>query len=331
MIETDYRAIEAVRADDGRVEWGAVDLPPARLQGPGVLVRVHHSGVNFKDALAVTGGRVVREYPIVPGIDLAGTVVESDGSDFPIGTDVLAHGYTLGTGRDGGYAQYARVPSEYLVRLGELTSRDAMAIGTAGFTAAMSVIALIDGGVTPDSGPVLVTGASGGVGTVSVDLLASRGYQVVASTGKSAAGELLTGIGAAEVVGRLPDDPDAPIRPLGTSTWAGVIDCVGGRTLAHALSTTAYGGVVAASGLTGGAELVTTVMPFILRAVTLRGIDSVQLGIDERRQLWGRLGSDLRPSHIDDWATEVQLDGIGPAFERVLGGNQVGRTVVALP
>jgi putative YhdH/YhfP family quinone oxidoreductase len=329
-MESNYRALEATQSADGHVDWTIVDLPSSRLDAPGILVRVDHSSVNFKDALAVTGGRVVRQYPIVPGIDLAGTVVESDDGDFPVGAGVLAHGYTLGTGRDGGYARYARVPAEFLVRLDELSSHDAMAIGTAGFTAAMSVAALMNGGVSPGSGPVLVTGASGGVGTVSVDLLASRGYEVVASTGKSAAHELLTGIGAARVVGRLPEDPDARIRPLGSSSWAGVIDCVGGRTLAHALSTTAYGGVVAASGLTGGAELATTVMPFILRAVTLRGIDSVQLGIADRRRLWARLGDDLRPAHIEAWATDVRLDEVGPVFESVLAGTHVGRAVVAI-
>lgn len=330
MMDRTYRGVEAVQREDGTVVWSVVDLPVARLEGPGVLVEVERSSVNFKDALAVTGGRVVREYPIVPGIDLAGTVVESDDIDFPAGSPVLAHGYTIGTGRDGGYARYARVPAAELVHRGPLGAREAMAIGTAGFTAAMSVQALRDGGVRPEDGPVLVTGASGGVGVVSVDLLASLGYEVVASTGKDTAHEMLVAVGASRVVGRLPEAPDERMRPLGASTWAGVVDCVGGRTLAYALSTARYGAVVAASGLTGGADLPTTVMPFILRAVSLRGIDSVQLDILARRDLWSRLAADLRPQHLDTWAHEVSLDELGPVFGRILAGAQVGRVVVDL-
>ena len=212
-----------------------------------------YSSVNFKDALALTPkGGVVRDYPIVPGIDLTGEVVESQSPDFAVGDAVLAHGYEIGTARHGGYAEYARVPADWVVSLGSLSPRDGAAIGTAGFTAAMSVQALIDWGITPDDGPIVVTGATGGVGSVSVDLLAAAGYEVVASTGKTDAADRLKALGAAEVIGRLPEDPDAKPRPLAKTRWAGAVDCVGGNTLADVLSTLHYGGAVAASGLTGG-------------------------------------------------------------------------------
>lgn len=245
-------AVEKLRIDD---------LPPGE-----VVIRVTYSSVNYKDALALTArGGVVRNYPIVPGIDLAGEVVASDSVDFSAGDLVVAHGYDIGTGHHGGFAEYARLPAEQVVRLTTLSPREAAAIGTAGFTAAMSVRAIIDHGITPEDGPIVVTGATGGVGTVSIDLLAGAGYEVVASTGKPDAESFLKRLGAAEVIGRLPADPAAKPRPLGKATWAGAIDCVGGATLANVLSTVKYGGAVAASGLTGGAALNTTVIPFILR------------------------------------------------------------------
>ncbi len=202
----------------------AADLPPGD-----VTIRVLYSSVNFKDALALTpGGGVVRDYPVVPGIDLTGEVVESQSPEFTPGDAVLAHGYQIGTGHHGGYAEYARLPADQVVNLGALSPYDGAAIGTAGFTAAMSVQALIDWGVATDAGPVVVTGASGGVGSVSVDLLAGAGYRVVASTGKADAADRLKSLGAAEVIGRLPDDPDAKPRPLAKARWAAGVDCVGG-------------------------------------------------------------------------------------------------------
>ncbi|GFG72785.1 alcohol dehydrogenase [Mycobacterium botniense] len=271
------------------------DLPPGE-----VTIRVLYSSVNFKDSLALTpGGGVVRNYPVVPGIDLTGEVVESRSPEFQPGDRVLAHGYQIGTGHHGGYAEYARLPADQVVPLGTLSPRDGAAIGTAGFTAAMSVHALIDWGVGTDAGPVVVTGASGGVGSISVDLLAAAGYHVVASTGKPhAAGQLKT-LGAADVIGRLPADPDAKPRPLAKARWAAGVDCVGGATLADVLSSVAYGGAVACSGLTGGAELRTTVMPFILRGIALLGMESVQMPIGPRRDLWARLGDAMRPRHLE--------------------------------
>jgi acrylyl-CoA reductase (NADPH) len=306
---------------------GASDLPPGE-----VTIRVLYSSVNFKDALALTpGGGVVRNYPIVPGIDLTGEVIESQSPDFSVGDTVLAHGYQIGTGHHGGYAEYARLPADQVVALGSLSPRDGAAIGTAGFTAAMSVRALIDWGVAPDALPVVVTGATGGVGSVSVDLLAAAGYQVVASSGKARQTEVaerLKSLGAAEVIGRLPADPEAKPRPLAKARWAAGVDCVGGATLADVLSAIDYGGAVAASGLTGGAALHTTVMPFILRGVALLGMDSVQMPIGRRRALWARLGDSLRPRHLDENTSEVDVKDVLDVLDQVRAGAFSGRAVV---
>ncbi|EOM77467.1 oxidoreductase [Rhodococcus rhodnii] len=311
----------------------AVDLAIESVTTPtagdgDLLVRVEWSGVNYKDALAVTPrGGVVREYPIVPGIDLAGVVVASGDPSIPPGTSVLAHGYDIGTGRDGGYAEYALVSAAHAVVLDGLSTHDAAAIGTAGFTAAESVDALVRHGVATSDGPVLVTGASGGVGSVAVNLLATLGYEVVASTGKTGAHALLRDLGAAEIVGRF--DDDAP-KPLGKARWAGVVDGVGGATLAEALSTVRYGGAVAASGLTGGVKIPTTVMPFILRGVALLGIDSVQLPIAPRRELWRRLDAELRPSGLMALVTDVDATEIAAVLDEIRGGGRTGRTAVRI-
>lgn len=303
---------------------GFDDLPAGE-----VTIRVHYSSVNFKDALALTPkGGVVREYPLVPGIDLTGEVVQSSSPDFSPGDLVLAHGYEIGTGRHGGYAEYARLPADWIVDLGTLTPREGVAIGTAGFTAAMSVQALIDRGIAPGDGPIVVTGASGGVGSVSVDLLAGLGYQVVASSGKPEAEGLLKQLGATEVIGRLPADPDAKPRPLGKSRWAGAVDCVGGATLADVLSTLDYGGAVAASGLTGGAGLNTTVLPFILRGVALLGMDSVLMPIAPRRSLWAELAGPLKPAHLDLVTHDVDVKDVVATIDEVRAGRYSGRAVV---
>jgi acrylyl-CoA reductase (NADPH) len=300
------------------------DLPPGE-----VTIRVQYSSVNFKDALALTpNGGVVRNYPIVPGIDLTGEVAESQSPDFSVGDQVLAHGYQIGTGHHGGYAEYARLPADQVVQLGALSPHDGAAIGTAGFTAAMSVRALIDWGIAPDDGLIVVTGASGGVGSVSVDLLAAAGYQVVASTGKDKAAALLKELGATDVIGRLPADPDAKPRPLAKARWAGAVDCVGGATLADVLSTVDYGGAVAASGLTGGPALHTTVMPFILRGISLLGMDSVLMRIGPRRKLWELLGDSLRPRHLDAVTSDVDVKDVVDVIDKVRDGKFSGRAVV---
>jgi len=318
-----FRALMA-RQDGDTITAAIETLEAADLQPGDVTIRIAYSSVNYKDALALTPrGGVVREYPLVPGIDLTGEVVESTSAEFPVGAKVLAHGYDIGTGRHGGYAEYVRLPAEQVVALGSLTTREGAAIGTAGFTAAMSVQALVRHGISPGDGPILVTGATGGVGSVSIDLLAAAGYQVVASTGKPEATEHLQKLGASEVIGRLPADPDAKPRPLAKTRWAGAIDCVGGATLADVLSTLNYGGAVAASGLTGGAALNTTVMPFILRGVSL-------LPIGPRRALWKQIAGVFRPPHLEDITHEVELADVVSVIDEVRAGRYSGRAVVRI-
>lgn len=325
---TEFRAMVAQERDGGIV-LSQETANEDRLPTGEVTISVEYSGVNFKDALAVTPrGGVVREYPIIPGIDLAGVVVASESAEFRVGERVLAHGYQIGTARDGGYAELARVPAEWVVRLASISTRDAAAIGTAGFTAALSVDALQRWGIKPADGPVLVTGASGGVGSVSIDLLAAAGFEVVASTGKPEAAKLLRALGATSVMGRIPEDPDAKIRPLGKQQWAAAVDCVGGRTLAEVLSTVNYGGAVAASGLTGGVEIPTTVMPFILRGVALLGIDSVQLDIARRRELWALLEADMFPRHLAALSRDVPIRNVATVLDEVRGGRSTGRVVL---
>ena len=313
------RAFVAEKTDDGVTRGLREDFELG--SDDGVVVDVEYSSVNYKDGLAtIAKGQVARISPLVPGIDLAGTV---DGSP------VLAHGYELGVARHGGYAEQARVPSDWLVPLPDgLSARQAMALGTAGYTAARCVIALESAGLDPDAGPVLVTGASGGVGSTAVDILAARGYEVVASTGKSE--DFLLSLGAAEVISREDAAGDAG-RPLEKARWAGVVDCVGGEVLAGAIRGVKYGGAVAACGNTGGVRLPTTVLPFILRGVSLLGVDSVQTPIKERQETWKRLATDLRPPHLEDaLAVETDLDGLEDALTRILAGESSGRTIVRL-
>jgi len=323
------RAFVVRRTDDGmstRVE----ELAPDELPEGDVVVDVAWSSVNYKDAMVtVPGNRVARVSPLVPGVDLAGTVVSSNAPDFVPGTAVLAHGGELGVSRHGGFAVRATVPAELVVALPPgLSPRDAMTIGTAGFTAAMSIDQLEARGMRPGDGPVLVTGASGGVGSFAVVMLAARGYEVVASTGKSAERDWLEGLGATRVVGR--DDIDgAGERVLGPEQWAGAVDCVGGTTLARVLRSLRYGAAVAASGLTGGVALETTVYPFITREVALLGVDSVRTPAERRRAIWTRLAGDLRPPHLGDIvAAEVPLEGVADALADILAAKVRGRVLV---
>lgn len=322
-----FRAFRAVTEGEA-VDRGVVMMSADELPAGGVLVEVHWSSVNYKDGLAATpAGKVARISPIVPGIDLAGVLIE-DAPGFPAGTEVLAHGGPIGVARHGGYAGYARVPADLLVAVpAGMTTRDAMVVGTGGFTAALSVMALQDHGVTPDSGPVLVTGATGGVGSTAVDLLANLGYEVVASTGKPDAAGWLTGLGASSVVDRA-ELAEEGRRPLESTVWAGAIDCVGGVTLANVLKRIRYGGAVAASGLTGGSGLSTTVLPFILRGVALLGIDSVELPTARRREVWQRIGTDLRPSNLASIGHDVTLDDLDEVLTAILAGHARGRSVV---
>jgi acrylyl-CoA reductase (NADPH) len=325
-------ASSAVVADtSGADEVVEVRSVPLSDLGEGdVVVRVTWSSVNYKDALASRkSGKVARISPLVLGIDLAGAVVEPGSSQLAVGQQVVVHGYDLGVAHHGGFSEYARVPADWVVPLPpELTDRQAMTLGTAGFTAALSVLALEEHGLRPGAGPVLVTGATGGVGSVAVSVLAARGHEVTAATGKADATDWLRSLGAAQVVGR---DAVSGTRPLEKEAWAGAVDCVGGDTLAHVLASLRYGAAVAASGNTGGTALATTVFPFILRGVALLGIDSVRLPIDRRREVWRRCATDLRPAVLDQIGTEeVSLDAVPAALDRVLAGGARGRTLVSL-
>lgn len=323
-----FRAYVVDRPEGGAFHRGLRTLAPADLPPGEVTVRVEWSSVNFKDGLAAReDGRVARAYPLVPGIDLAGTVIASTDPASPPGSRVLANGYDLGTARHGGYAELATLPSGWVVPLPDgLTAREAMAIGTAGFTAAMSVEALEARGLAAGDGPVLVTGASGGVGSTAVALLAARGHEVWAATGKVDEAARLRGLGAAGVLGR--DEVTAPGRPLDSARWAGAVDTVGAPTLPYVLRTLRVGAAVAACGNAGGADLATTVFPFILRGVALLGMDSANMAIADRRRLWGRLGGDLRPPRLGDGLTEVSLDTLEPALGAIVAGGARGRWVV---
>jgi putative YhdH/YhfP family quinone oxidoreductase len=323
-----FRAYVVDRPEGGAFSRGLRELATEALPPGEVTVRVEWSGVNFKDGLAAReDGRVARSYPLVPGIDLAGTVAASDDDAFPVGAAVLAHGYDIGTARHGGYGELARVPSGWVVPLPDgLVARDAMAIGTAGFTAAMSVQALEERGLRPGDGPVLVTGASGGVGSTAVAILATRGHEVWAATGKADEADRLRDLGAAGILAR--DEVTAPGRPLDSARWAGAVDTVGSATLPYVLRTLRLGASVASSGNASGAELATTVFPFILRGVALLGMDSANLAIEPRRALWRRLAADLLPRGIDDGITEVDLATLEPALDAIVAGQARGRWVV---
>ncbi len=323
-----FRAYVVDRPEGGVFSRGIREMPISDLPPGEVTVRVEWSGVNFKDGLAAReDGRVARGYPLVPGIDLAGTVIASDDDAFPEGAKVLAHGYDIGVARHGGYAELARVPSGWTVPLpAGLTAREAMEIGTAGFTAAMSVAALEERGLRPGDGPVLVTGASGGVGSTAVAILATRGHEVWAATGKADEAERLTLLGAAGILTR--EDVTVPGKPLDRVRWAGAVDTVGAATLPYVLRTLRIGAAVASSGNASGAELATTVFPFILRGVALLGMDSANMAIEPRRALWNRLAKDLLPRGIDDGITEVDLASLEPALEAIVAGQARGRWVV---
>jgi acrylyl-CoA reductase (NADPH) len=325
----DFRALVAERdGDDVTRELrtlGEGDLPEGD-----VVVRVEWSSVNYKDALAVSPkGQVAQASPLVPGIDLAGEVVEASGGGVSPGDGVLVHGYDLGVARHGGYAEYARVPADWVVPLPDgMDARQAMALGTAGYTAALSVVRLEADGVSAGSGPVLVLGATGGVGATAVAILAERGYEVVASTGKDDQEDWLRSLGAGEVVSRAETSAEGE-RPLEKQRWAAVVDPVGGDSTAYALRTTRYGGAVATSGMAGGTGLKSTVLPFILRDVSLLGVDSVGTPMEERREVWSRLAGDLSPGDVERLVTrELPLDEVDAHLDEVLTGAGHGRTVV---
>ena len=341
VIPEQFRAFVAEKADDG-VTRGTRDVRRADLPGGEgssgervaageVEIRVEWSSINYKDALATTAsGKVARISPLIPGIDLAGEVVAGDEPSLAPGSRVLAHGYDLGVARHGGWAQYARVPAAWIVPLPDgLDARLAMALGTAGFTAALSVIRLEARGLRPGNGPVLVTGASGGVGSTAVGILAARGYEVWGATGKRDEEGRLRSLGAAGFVSR-GEYTGSPERALDRERWAAAVDSVGGASLPYVLRTLRYGGAVAASGNAGGAGFATTVFPFILRGVALIGIDSAYLSIDERREVWRRLATDLRPRGLGEGLTDVSLESLEPSIDAMLRGAARGRWIVRI-
>ena len=324
-----FKAIVIDKRDSGQAA-ALADFDDKDLMEGDVTFRPEWSTVNYKDGLAVTGkAPVVRRFPMIAGIDGAGTVEASSHPDWKPGDQVILNGWGCGETHLGCYAQKARVKGDWLVPLpAGLSARDAMAIGTAGYTAMLAVMALERHGVTPDRGPVVVTGASGGVGSVAVSLLASLGYHVVASTGRPQETPYLRDLGAAEVIDRA--ELTAAPRPLGKERWAGGIDSVGSVTLANMLSMTRYGGAVAACGLAGGMDLPTSVAPFILRAVALVGIDSVMCPQKIRREAWRRLGTDLDRQKLAQISGEIELSGVIEAGRRILEGQVRGRLVVKI-
>lgn len=303
------------------------EMAPADLGAGDVTVAVEWSTVNYKDGLALAGKRIMQSYPMVGGIDFAGTVETSDNPAYRPGDKVIANGWGLSQTHNGGYAQKARVPGEWLIPLPkEFTTREAMAIGTAGYTAMLCVLALEHGGLAPEKGDVLVTGASGGVGSIAISLLSELGYRVIASTGRASEEAYLRSLGAAEVIDRA--QLSVPGRPIGSERWAGAVDSVGSHTLANVLAQTKYRGVVAACGLAQGMDLPASVAPFILRNVTLAGIDSVNAPRASRIEAWTRLARDLKPAKLASTIVEVALADVPNVAAAILRGGVRGRTIV---
>jgi len=322
-----FKALLATKTD-GKVSASLVTLHEQDLMPGDVVVAVDYSTVNYKDALAVTGrADVIRQFPLIPGIDFAGTVEASSYPGIKIGDRVVANGWGLSQTHHGGYAQKARVNGDWLVKIpAPFTTKDAMAIGTAGYTAMLCVLALEHGGITPERGDILVTGANGGVGSIAIAILSNLGYRVVASTGRPEESDYLRGLGAAEILDRRTlSEPGAPIT---SERWAGAVDSVGSHTLANVLAKTRYRGVVAACGLAQGMDLPASVLPFILRNVTLAGIDSVNAPPGIRRQAWARLARDLDVTKLARTTQLVGLADVPAVAEKVLAGRVQGRTVI---
>lgn len=327
-----FRCFLVDRDEAKHVTAAVTTLPDERLPSGDVLIRVAYSSLNYKDALAATGHPgVVRKFPHIPGIDAAGIVAESQAPQFKRGDKVLVTGFELGAPAWGGYAEYIRVPAGWVVPLpAELTLHDSMLLGTAGFTAAMSIEALIENHITPDRGEIVVTGASGGVGCLAVAMLARLGYRVVAVSGKPQARDWLIQLGAHEVVGRDAVHDTSP-KPLLGSRWAGAVDTVGGNTLATIVRSTQRSACVTACGLVGGTDLALTVHPFILRGVRLVGIDSAEYPIERRPALWRQMANEWRPARLESVvAATVDLEGLKPEIDRILAGQIQGRVLVQL-
>ena len=317
--------------EDGKVAGRFTDMTLEELDAGDVVIKVAYSSVNFKDALAATGaGKIIRRFPCVGGVDLSGTVVESADARFGKGDAVIATSYDIGVAHDGGYAEYARIPAGWAVPMPKgLDLFEAMALGTAGYTAALAVERMEHEGLRPANGPVIVTGATGGVGSIAVDILSACGYRVVALTGKQAESDYLKRIGAAEVMLRSSLD-FSRIKPLDKATWAGAVDNLGGDVLSWIASTMQVGGTLASIGLAASHAFNTTVMPFILRGVSLLGVDSVNTPMGLREKVWRRLGADLKPRRLASIATTVNFADLPGVFEKVMKAQMRGRTVVKI-
>lgn len=329
MAET-FRAVLITRSEEHGQSVDFVELSEDDLMEGDVTVAVEATTVNYKDGLAITGkAPVVRRFPMIPGVDLAGTVTRSSHPQWKEGDRVILNGWGVGETHYGAYAGRARVSGDWLVPLpAEMSPADAMAIGTAGYTAMLCVMALERHGIVPDRGRVVMTGAAGGVGSVAVSLLANLGYEVVASTGRQSEASYLRELGAAEIIGR--EELSAPARPLGKERWAGGVDAVGSHTLANVLSMTSYGGAVAACGLAQGMDLPASVAPFILRGVSLLGIDSVMAPKSLRLEAWGRLARDLDRSKMAALASTIPFSQVVEAAEDIVAGRVRGRLVVEM-
>ncbi len=327
---TNFKAFWVEKTDDGVahsvIERSTDDLPEGEL-----LVKVAYSSLNYKDAMSAKGlPGVTRNYPHTPGIDAAGVIVESTDSGFTEGDEVIVIGYDLGMNTAGGYGQYIRVPANWAVKMpAGLDAREAMIIGTAGFTAALCVDKIEQMGAQPSDGPVVVTGATGGVGSVAVALLAKLGYDVVASSGKAEKDDYLKSLGAGSVISRA-DLSEENKRPMAAETWAHGIDTVGGEILSNVIKGLKYSGSVAICGLVASPAFSTTVLPFILRNVNVLGVDSVELPLAKKQEIWHRLATDLKPDALDKMTTEVTLDGLSEVIDSIIQGGVSGRTLVKL-
>ena len=330
-MPNDFRCFYVEKDDTGCVSGRITRRPMEELPAGDVLIRVSFSSVNYKDALAASGNPgVVRRLPHVPGIDAAGVVESSASPRFSPGQAVIVTGYELGSGCWGGWSEYIRVPADWVVvPPAGLSLPEAMMLGTAGFTAAQCVQSLQHHGVTPDSGEVVVTGATGGVGILAVSILSQLGYTVVAATGKARAADQLVACGASRVIGRDQVDNASP-KPLLNTRWAGGVDTVGGNTLATLLRETKHRGCIAACGMVGGTDLHLTVYPFILRGVKLDGIDSAQCPCDQRTQIWQQLAGPWKPKNLSQVSTTIPLDQVSDAVAKILCGDITGRTLVEI-
>jgi acrylyl-CoA reductase (NADPH) len=325
-----FKALLVSRGEDKAQSVDEVELGLDELMEGDVTIRVTHTTVNYKDGLALTGrAPVIRRWPMIPGIDFAGEVVASEHPDWRPGDQVVLNGWGVGESHYGAYAGMARVSGDWLIRRPEgLSPAETMAVGTAGYTAMLCILALERHGIVPDRGPVVVTGAAGGVGSVAIALLATLGYHVIASTGRMAEKGYLTQLGAAEVIDR--EELTGPAKPLGPERWAGSVDAVGSHTLANVLSMTKYGGAVAACGLAGGMDLPTTVAPFILRGVSLLGVDSARAPKVLREEAWGRIARDLDRGKLAAMTTTIGFDAVRRKAEEITEGKVRGRLVVEM-